>query len=165
MPKPKIAADELRRLMEYDPESGVFIWRSKRGRHPAGSEAGTIAHNGYCDIAIHGKKYGAHRLAFLYMRGNWPAAEVDHINCKKADNRWVNLREATRWQNSGNVRPKKSNKLGLKGVSYSKKDRCYYAFMREHGRTKYLGAFHSPQAAHARYAAEAVRVYGEFARV
>lgn len=51
---------------------------------------------------IHGYHYKASRLAWLYMTGEWPKYEMDHINHVKDDNRWVNLRDVTPAENCAN---------------------------------------------------------------
>lgn len=65
-------------LLEYDPETGRLSWRVKRGRCAAGSEAGTIGSYGYREIAINGKKFKAHRIAWYLTYGKWPDDEIDH---------------------------------------------------------------------------------------
>src|SRR5262245_11249534 len=102
-----LTADLVRSLLHYDLETGIFTWKVDRARHVcAGDIAGTRTPHGYLVIGIRGTNYFAHRLAFLWVKGEWPKAELDHINLLKIDNRWVNLREATRSQNMFNTQDK-----------------------------------------------------------
>src|ERR1700719_1662744 len=103
--------DRLRELLSYDPETGVFRWLvRKRQNVKAGDVAGSFDGCGYCKISIDRRAYKAHRLAWLYMTGEWPPAEIDHINMNRADNRFANLRLATRHQNMANQRLYANNK-------------------------------------------------------
>jgi hypothetical protein len=82
-------------LMNYDPETGLFTWLVSRGAVRAGDVAGCIhIQSGYIYITIDGKQHLAARLAYLFMTGRFPQPTVDHKNQNRADNRWVNLREA-----------------------------------------------------------------------
>jgi hypothetical protein len=72
-------------------------WRGRRA-----TVGGIHKSTGYCRIGIDGCLYRSSRLAVLYMTGEWPKAEIDHVNCNKADDRWENLREATHAQNQRN---------------------------------------------------------------
>ena len=74
-------------------------------------------------ISVDGSRYRAHRLAWLYMTGEWSRGDIDHINTYKADNRFCNLREATRSQNSANSPKQCNNVSGFEGVSWVKRDR------------------------------------------
>lgn len=89
--------ETLKNLIIYDPETGVFTWRS------TGRIAGNNKREGRVRIRINYISYKAHRLAFLYMIGRWPEDQVDHINRDPSDNRWSNLREATSSQNRMNT--------------------------------------------------------------
>jgi hypothetical protein len=67
-----------------------------------GDKAGRITQDGRRQIRIASGFYYASRLAWLYMTGEWPKDQIDHINRIKRDDRWENLREATQSQNSFN---------------------------------------------------------------
>jgi hypothetical protein len=68
--------------------------------------------------ALTGVLYREHRLAWLYMTGEWPTHEIDHINGDRVDNRFCNLREATASENRWNSRKRVNNTSGYKGVSW-----------------------------------------------
>jgi len=60
------------------------------------------------------------------MTRKWPAYAVDHRNLDKGDNRWDNLREATRSQNMANTSLPSTNTSGFKGVIWSKRYKYWY---------------------------------------
>lgn len=159
-----VSAGRLRSLLTYDPETGVFTYRVSRGPVAAGREAGCIGNHGYRLIIIDGRQYVAHRLAWLWVTGEWPAAEIDHRNLVKDDNRWANLREATHRLNHMNSPRQSNNTSGFKGVSPSKSGRRWQARISVNGCVKRLGSFATPLAAHEAYVAAANRHYGDFAR-
>jgi len=110
--------EELKRLLHYEPETGIFKWIANagaRGRGRAGDVAGT-KEQGYIRIRIAKKNHRAHRLAFLYMNGNFPKDAVDHIDGNRSNNKWTNLREATVFDNNRNMRLYRRNVTGLHGV-------------------------------------------------
>ena len=165
----RITADNLRSLLNYDPETGIFTWKNQRSTRPAGSIAGyakySKARTRYWYIKISQRLYLAHRLAWLYMTGNWPPAEIDHVDCDGLNNRWQNLRSATRTQNLMNRYRSKHNKSGAKGVSFDKRSGKYHAKIKFDGRLIYLGQFNSLEEAASAYGRAANEYYGEFARM
>lgn len=156
-----ITAEEVRALLDYDPDTGVFRWRVPRVGRRAGSIAGNKNGPGYWQISLNYKRYAGHRLAWLYVHGSWPPAEVDHINMNKTDNRICNLRSATREQNRHNTTLSKRNTSGFKGVSFHRKMGKFQACHRR----KSLGYFSTAEEAHKAYARAAIAVAGEFARL
>lgn len=106
----------LKEVLHYNPETGIFIWlKTLSNRTKVGYNAGTHKNNGYMRIDIDGYFYYAHRLAFLYMTGEWPKNEIDHIDNIRDNNKWENLREVTRSQNNKN-RPHYGKKNVSKGI-------------------------------------------------
>jgi len=135
-----ITVDDVKSALNYDPETGVFTWKVRRGqRGKVGASAG-CSHRGYVRIALYGKSYMAHVLAFFYMTGDWPLHEIDHKDGDKANNRWANLREATRAQNMRNRSAYKNNKLGLKGISMHARGR-YQVTIYADKRPIYMGLY------------------------
>lgn len=158
-----LTADRLRQFLKYDPETGVFTWRVQRGNQSKGSRAGCI-HNGYLVIWHNGKIYKAHRLAWLAMTGDWPPADIDHINGDRCDNRFSNLRLATRTENCMNRKMQSNNNSGIKGVSWNEQRRKWIAKIRVNRRLLHLGGFVRIEDAAAAYERAAHKYYGEFAR-
>ena len=163
--KSTLTAERLRHLLDYSPASGVFTWRiSPSPRVKPGDTAGTLNERGYLRIKIAGKHIPAHRLAFLWMTGEEPTDQVDHINGIRSDNRWENLRLATASQNQWNKGPQRNNTSGYRGVSYDNARRKWVAQIKVNGRKRKLGRFPTARKASAAYEAEAKRIHGEFYR-
>lgn len=144
-------------------ETGIFRWRVGRGgTAQTGCEAGsTNQKNGYRYIRIDLVDHLAHRLAWLYVNGGWPLNDIDHVNGNRTDNRFHNLRAATRSQNLANKRQCGPRR---KGVGFDPRRGCYYPRIQFNRKTKYLGRFDSEEAAHAAYMRAADLMHGEFAR-
>jgi hypothetical protein len=159
--KPTVTADRLRELLSYDPESGVWVRLKSTGKAKVGSTAGSIEPRGYRRIRIDGKPYLSSRLAHLFMKGEWPTHEMDHIDCNPSNDSWLNLRPATRLQNNANR--KLSNKSGFQGASRSSTNR-YKAEMKLNGKRIYLGSFVTAEEAHASYVTASKEIYGAFSR-
>ncbi len=144
----------LRELLVYDPTSGECTWRSRAVHHFkderyaarwnqrfAGKRAGGSDGNGYRTIAIFRHSYKLHRLAFLYMLGEWPPFQVDHVNHVRTDNRWENLRAVTHATNSRNITMRRDNTSGTNGVNYDRKRNRWRASAMCDGRQYHLGRF------------------------
>lgn len=112
MKKEDLTQQRLKELLHYDPDTGVFTWLTGQR---AGLVAGSMYGFGYIMIKINQCRFCAHRLAFLYIDGEFPADDVDHINRIRDDNRWRNLRRATAKQNQEN----KCTNNDFIGVSWS----------------------------------------------
>jgi hypothetical protein len=157
----KITQEQLKELVNYDPGTGLMTWRKPRRKCRPGDEVGRFVKE-YRQVYIEGRTYYVHVLAFLYMTGEWPKRDMDHDNTIKSDNRWVNLRPATRSQNKANAPVQGNNKLGLKGVSWSDRDRVY-EWSVKCGRRRLRGRSDCPASAHFSYVVAADKLFGEFA--
>lgn len=114
----------------------------------------------YFRICMGQQVFLAHRIAWLYMTGEFPDGVIDHINGNPSDNRWCNLRCVTQKENSQNVyKAKKNSKSGLLGAHFSKVHRRWVAQIRVNGKTKQIGAFDDAQSAHQAYIAEKRRLH------
>lgn len=158
-----ITADRLRELIDYDPETGIFRWRIPRGGNRVGDIAGCPDSHNYHLIGIDRKVYVAHRLAWLWMTGCWPEDDIDHVNRDKKDNRWANLREATRSQNIINSPPRKDSRSGLRGISWDGARSKWVSQIGVAGKNIHLGRFKTKEEAYQAYKDAAIAAYGEFA--
>ena len=133
------------------------------GHARAGGIAGSTNSAGYLQIRIDGHRYLLHRLAWLYVTGEWPEAEMDHQNGDRADNRFCNLRPATNSENGRNRGGAKRNTSGFKGVSWDARLRKWKAKIVVNGHQIYLGLFDNPIHAWIAYREAALKYHGEFA--
>ena len=160
----EITQAELKKDFLYDPDTGVFTRIIRRGKAETRvCNCKTAA--GYVLIGYKCKRHYAHRLAFVYMTGDWPIGEVDHINNIPDDNRFSNLREATRRQNCANMAARVTSRSGVKGVYFT--HNCPLNPWRAEiylGRNIFLGNFPTIEAASNAYAKAALQEHGEFAK-
>jgi HNH endonuclease/AP2 domain len=158
-----ITQAELKEVLEYNPDTGVFTWKKTvNSRAVAGSVAGGKNTEGYINLKINRKNYQAHRLAYLYMTGNFPENFIDHINHTKDDNRWVNLRDATNSQNQANAKKPITNKSGYKGARWHKTNKRWCAEIRYMKKKMHLGYYTTPEEASEAYKKKAIEIHGEF---
>ena len=174
--KPKVvdlSHERLLELLHYDPQTGVFTWKSERrtgrgkGRllRAAGSQAGcwhapetTGRKLGWRSINIDHHLYREARVIWFWMTGKWPDRIIDHRDRDPSNQRWHNLRQATDSQNKANSAVRSDNLTGVKGVHQHVNGR-YQAWI---GR-QCLGYFDTAEEANAVYVAAAAARYGEFA--
>ena len=159
-----LTAERLRDLMSYDPETGIFRWKVRGKGRRFNDPVGFSNFSGYLRVSIDERRFLMQRLAWLYVTGEWPSAEIDHINSDRADNRWANLRPATAAQNRANMRMRASNRARVKGVRYRPDMAKWEARICKNYRQIYVGAFKTAEEAHAAYYAKARELFGEFAR-
>lgn len=148
-----IDVDTLRSVLDYNPGTGVFKWkvRSSARTYP-GDVAGGLEKEGYRQLTFKRRIYFEHRLAWLYVYGEWPKNKTDHINGDKADNRISNLRDVTQSQNMQNQkRAMRNNSLGFLGVRRTKRPDKFAATISINGKQRRLGWFDSPELAHEVY--------------
>lgn len=146
--------DELKKHLLYNPLTGIFTRKVSSGGILAGEIAGGLDPQGYHVITVNGKKYGAHRLAWLYMHSYFPPEHTDHINGVRNDNRICNLRVASHAENLQNqIKPRADNTSGFLGVSLHKPSARWRATIRINGKTTHLGYYPTPELASGSYLA------------
>lgn len=136
----ELSQQELRSLLDYNPDTGVFTRKVRTSnRIKVGGVAGTIHAQGYVEICVAGKYHKAHRLAWLYVYGQWPNGQIDHINGIRNDNRIENLRDVDPLTNA-------RNRNFTRG--YTKIGRGWQACIYVEGKRIALGTFYSEEDAH-----------------
>lgn len=149
-----LLAERARHVLSYDASTGAFAWANppRNVRVKAGNVAGSAGLNGYLYICVDRNRCLAHRLAWLYVHGEWPTQKIDHINGDKHDNRIANLRLATDRVNAQNVRkPQANNTSGFLGVTFCRWTNRWLAQIQTGGKHHNLGRFDTPELAHAAY--------------
>ena len=151
------------KLLEYDPSTGTFRWKVSRGNGIiAGDVAGTINKKGYRKICINRVNYFASRLAWIYMTGCVPTETIDHKDRNPSNDKWDNLREATRSENQMNRRLPSHNTSGAKGVIWSKERNRWKALIRKKCKQIFLGYFDSIDEAKKTYWHAANKYHNQF---
>lgn len=155
----------LRELFSYEPATGLLCWKVERGGTKIGGVAGAKrGESGYIQVSVDRKLYRAHLIIWKMMTGCEPLHHIDHENTVKNDNRWTNLREATKSQNQANQGPNCSNASGVKGVYWYKAYQCWTSQFTKDGVAYFIGYFDDIEEAKDAYQKKYREVYGEFAR-
>lgn len=159
----KLSHAFVRDILDYDPDTGLFTWRYRPDQAKrwntrfAGKTAGAVIDGGYVGIRILGVRYYAHRLAWFYVYGSWPAVNVDHRDGDPSNNRLDNLRECDQSENHQNRRKQSNNSSGFVGVS--RRNEGWQANIWLHGKQHWLGTYDTPEAAAAAYAEAKQRLH------
>ena len=158
-----LTQDRLKELLNYDKFTGKFIRKVNKGSSKAGEEPGYFI-AGYRYIMIDGRSYPAHRLVFLYETGIYPNSDVDHKNMIRDDNRFENLRIASRRENMFNTRAHYDSASGIKNVFYRTDTNKYSVRVSVNGRYRSFGCFDDKELAElvANYVRE--KYHGEYSR-
>lgn len=152
MSKASLTAARLRELLKYDPETGVFTWVARIKGIKPGSTAGCQRKDGYIVLRVDRSLHPAHRLAWLYVHGEHPKADIDHIDGNPSNNAISNLRDVSRSINNQNQRrPHSKNKSGHLGVSREKGGKLWEARIKGPDGVVRRGHFATPELAHAAY--------------
>lgn len=158
-----ITKDYLNSILEYDPNTGFFMRKIKRGKGPAGVPISTSEPNRYIFIMAGRKQFLAHRLAWFWVHGEWPPLPLDHINGDRSDNRIANLRLATPSDNSCNSRPRHRLRSKYRGV-YPTKDHRWRVRITKNGKRHDFGSYSTDQEAFQAREAVLHSIHGEFSR-
>lgn len=172
---PLPSPDLLRKLLRYDPETGLLFWRERPsdmfpGTTPGGQKAEAARWNnrlagkpafrnlrgkGYMSGTIEPNCMSTHRVVWAMHHNKWPSDQIDHINGDKLDNRIENLRDVDTTTNCQNRSKRSDNTSGHPGVIWHKQNRHWRATITVRGTKLYLGGFPEREdAIRARKAAE-----------
>lgn len=146
-----LTALDLRSLLDYNPQTGLFVWTNAARSDHVGKVAGYIC-EGYRNITVRGRLYKAHRLAWLHAHGRWPDGQIDHINGSTDDNRIANPRDCSHAQNRQNLRRSyRNNSARLLGASFDNKVGKWRSQIQVSGRKEHIGYFDSAERGHEAY--------------
>lgn len=140
-----LSHDTLLSILHYCPITGIFTNIAKRSGVPVGKIMGTKLANGYIAIAVKGPKFLAHRLAWFYSYKEWPKHFIDHIDRVRDNNRISNLREASSYENSHNIKMLSTNTSGYVGVR--KNGKGWRATVYHSGKEHHIGTYSTPEEA------------------
>lgn len=152
---------ELLAIIHYNPETGRFTHLRTSGKAKKGAIAGNIAPNGYWQLRVFNKLFAASRLAWFYMTGEWPRETIDHINGIRTDDRWSNLRLASKTENNWNTGPMSNCKSGLKGAWRCKSTGRWLSMLEVNRKRIWLGRFDTAEEAHKAWIEAASKIRGK----
>lgn len=115
--------DEIRRVLEYNRDTGVFTRKIPSRTQKVGDVAGSRIESStkpgkfYIRVGVLGRYFWAHRLAVAWVTDKWPTNEVDHKDQNSENNAWGNLVEVTKNENAKNLSKYQNNTSGFPGVS------------------------------------------------
>lgn len=158
--------ETLLQILTYNPRTGEFHWKqrganlfNKSDKYPfqgtakrwnkrySGKRAGTVFSSGGDrleeKISIFNRTYLSHRLAWLYVYGDFPKDEIDHIDGNPTNNSIKNLRSATSQENKKNMCRPKTNTSGVIGVGWRKCRKKWRATISLNNKQLHLGYFDS----------------------
>lgn len=159
-----LSQSRLKELLSYDPGTGEFTWNVTNGRCVAGTTAGTVGSSGYRQIMLGHRSYLAHRLVWLWLYGDWPKSEIDHINRCKTDNRIQNLRDASASQNACNHHSGKDITSGYAGAFWDQQRQKYRVRIQLDGQRREFRSYSDAEQAHEAYKIAVNQMHGEFSR-
>lgn len=161
-----ITQQELKQRLRYDPLTGIWTWidcinKSHNGRNIS------VNTKSYKQIVINYNTYQLHNLVWLYMTGKFPrnGYEIDHKDGNPSNNKFDNLREATRSQNNWNSKLAKNNTSGYKGLTLNKQTGKWRARIRCYGKKINLGTFNDKLDAINALKEARIKYHGDFARI
>ncbi len=103
---------------------------------------GYVGSNGYLMTRFWGKQTPVHRIIWIMHNGPIPAnLQIDHIDRNKLNNRIENLRLVTASGNKQNQDIQSNNTSGHRGISWSKKDNHWFAYITKDRKQYVLGCF------------------------
>ncbi|PYZ35405.1 AP2 domain [Enterobacter ludwigii] len=147
-----ITASRVRELFDYNPETGIFTRKVRTAmRTKVGDIVGNRDSYGYLQVSVDGKLCLLHRLAWLYVYGNFPVGSIDHIDRCKTNNAISNLRDVSHRENMRNLPLARTNTSGYSGVHKRKDSGKFTAHISCNGRKRFLGSYDNANSASSAY--------------
>jgi len=165
-----LTASRVREVFDYDQFTGVlkrnlcFGLSGRSNGKWAEKETGCLSSGGYLKVGLDGVQYPAHRIIFIWMLGAEPVGDIDHIDMDKLNNRWRNLRPASRSQNMFNTKAHKDSKSKLKWANYDSHNEMWRPQISINGKVYVFKRVATAQEAHDICAEYAAKLHKEFAR-
>lgn len=166
----------LTECFDYDFQSGNLTWKQRPLSHFVdswrmnqsnsrnfGNVVSMVSASGYIEVKISGNTYKSHRIIWKIVTGEEPSI-IDHINGDRTDNRFINLRLATKIQNGANRGISSNNESGFTGVSYHSRDDKWQSYITVNGSRLYLGSFESLDSAIISRQNAEIKYFGEYRR-
>jgi hypothetical protein len=167
MPKHSIpTAARVREILHYSPDTGEFWWIQPRLGCRIYIQAGSThksRHGRYRRLTLDGKGYGAHLIAWLYMKGRWcrEGMEIHHKNLNSLDNKWNNLEEVIPLHNKW-ARKRKPQFASKYGTGVQKTAEGHYVAIIQR---RFLGSYNTAEEAAEAYRRAAIKAYGKYSVV
>lgn len=135
----------LESLLEYNPLTGVLIWKPRGDiawdARFAGKPALTcMTKHGYLYGTLYGVRVQTHRVIFKLVYGTEPES-IDHEDHDPSNNRIKNLHESDALRNQKNRSHAANNKSGTTGVCWHKATGKWHAQIGVKGKRVSLGHF------------------------
>ena len=159
----KLTHKRLLERMNYDPETGLFMFKTHRCSNLVGKAAGSLMSHGYVEIQVDGHRFTGHRLAWFYVTGQWPEHTIDHRDGNRSNNRFSNLRPATQAQNVSNKAIQSNNRSGVQGVVWDSRRGLWRAYVNKNGKHHHIGRFGTIEDAKKARQAASMKIHGDFA--
>jgi hypothetical protein len=144
---------QLKEILHYDPDTGLFTRRLKQSGVKQGKVSGSFSNEGYLVTSVKNKIYKCHRLAWLYVAGQWPTHNIDHINGNRQDNRFNNLRDVKQKINIENQTKAQKHNKSTRTLGTWKNGTGFAARISHNNKKIYLGTFKTIEEAEAAYLA------------
>ena len=151
--------ERIRQLIEYDPATGILLWRPRDiadfefspnasdvvagfNAHYAGKPALNYLNNdGYYRGRVLKKSLLSHRAAFAIFHDCWPIGQIDHANGVRTDNRIANLSDVSPAENNRNAKRRPDCTSGITGVSFIPSRNKWVAYVSRNGTRHQLGVY------------------------
>lgn len=157
-----ITHERLVYLLDYNKFTGELIWKNPTSPRVRIGDVAGYKSKDYVMVRLDNILYPAHCIIWFGITGKWSETEIDHKDLNKYNNKFDNLRKATRSLNGANKNKYSTNKSGFKGVSWSKKRQLWLAQITVNYKTKNLGCYSTPEEAFEIYQKAAKEYFGEF---
>lgn len=161
-----ITQERVKELFEYNPLIGDFVRTKTNSMNTKIGETAGTELDGYVSIFIDNKGYPAHKLAWLYMTGEYPNLHIDHIDGNRMNNKMGNLRLVTNQENAFNRSKPSNNTSGYKGVVVRETvtlGKRYVAQIGYNGKMISCGTYDTAEEAHKAYCTKANELFGDYA--